>query len=353
MTRPSKSATSISDINAEIFEGKRFENEEIWVSYQPFLFSRGYKLRPRYSPDWQPSWKLAGVKSLENCLYEDAITAYRADVVMDAIRMADNCHIVLKKVKTSSEELKIAQFLSSPDIGSDPRNHSVPIFEIIHHPDDKDVTFLVMPVLLEMDYLPFRRLGEFAEAVRQYLTGLQFMHDNNIAHRDPCHFNLMVDATLIPGGFHFFLPDTTDGVNRWTVWRERSSVKSLRYHYIDFGLSRQYSTNVGVLDVGILGQDQSYPERSATIPYDPFKTDIYQLGNVILGMVKEYDGLEFFSKIGEAMTRKIPEDRASIPELLTMIDTLKPRKLKRRVWSKYNSKLSRFLMQYFGYNFPI
>ncbi|KAG6834200.1 hypothetical protein H0H93_011219, partial [Arthromyces matolae] len=67
----------------------------------------------------------------------------------------------------------------------------------------------------------------------------------------------------------------------------------------------------------------------------------------------EYDGLEFFSKIGEAMTRKIPENRASIPELLAMIDNIKPRKLKRRVWSKDNSKLSRFLMQYFGYNFPL
>ncbi|KAG6812557.1 hypothetical protein H0H93_013793 [Arthromyces matolae] len=164
MPLPPTSTKSILDIRAEILEGKRSTNEEIWVSYQPFLFSRGYKLRPRYSPDWQPSWKLAGDKSPRIYLYEDAITPYRADVVMDAIRMADNRHVALKKVETSSEEVEIAQFLSSSEIASDPRNHSVPIFEIIHHPDNKDVTFLVMPVLLEMDYLPFRRLGEFAEA---------------------------------------------------------------------------------------------------------------------------------------------------------------------------------------------
>ncbi|KAG6872356.1 hypothetical protein C0995_010477 [Termitomyces sp. Mi166 len=205
-----------------------------------------------------------------------------------------------------------------------------------------------------MNDLPFRRVGEFADAVRQFLTGLQFMHENNIAHRDACYFNLMVDATeLIPGGFHLFKPHTCDGVKPWKEWRERSSVKSLRYYFIDFGLSRRYLTNKGVRDVGILGQDQSFPERSAIIPYDPFKTDIYHLGKVFLKIVDDYDGLEYFSQIGNAMTRKDPEDRASLSELLAIVDRLKPRKLKRRVWAKDNSKLSRIFMQYFGYNFPI
>ena len=30
--------------------------EEIWVTLYPFLLSRGYKLRPRYHPEWIPSW---------------------------------------------------------------------------------------------------------------------------------------------------------------------------------------------------------------------------------------------------------------------------------------------------------
>ncbi|KAG6883079.1 hypothetical protein C0993_007961 [Termitomyces sp. T159_Od127] len=147
-----------------------------------------------------------------------------------------------------------------------------------------------------------------------------------------------MDATeLIPGGFHFMKPETSDGVNEWTEWRERRTVKSLRYFFIDFGLSRQYSSNQGIRDVGILGQDQSYPERSATIPYDPFKTDIYQLGNVILDIVKqEYDGLEYFSKLGKAMTQRDPADRASISDMLAMVDCLKPKQLKRRVWAKRN-----------------
>lgn len=239
---------------------------------------------------------------------------------MDAVRLADNRHVVLKKLDASSEEIRIAQYLSSKTLSSDLRNHTVPILETIYDPSDKKMAFIVMPILLQMDDLPFRRVGEFAEAVHQYLTvcvlqyqlftGIHwnvgspiyarkqhcaqvralFLKENlffETVIRDPCYFNLMMDATeLIPGGFHFMKSETCDGVNEWTEWRERRSVKSLRYFFIDFGLSRQYLTNRDVRDVGILGQDQSYPERSATIPYDPFKTDIYQLGNAILNVVK-------------------------------------------------------------------
>lgn len=89
---------------------------------------------------------------------------------MDALRTADNRQVVLKKVKASSEELQIAKFLSSETLSSDPRNHTVPILDIIYDSNDKDVAFIVMPILLHMNYLPFRRVGEFADAVRQYLT---------------------------------------------------------------------------------------------------------------------------------------------------------------------------------------
>ena len=34
----------------------RNEGELFWVGLQPFLLGRGYRLRPRYQPDWKPSW---------------------------------------------------------------------------------------------------------------------------------------------------------------------------------------------------------------------------------------------------------------------------------------------------------
>jgi hypothetical protein len=39
---------------------KRTPAENRWVSYQPYLLSKGYNLRPRYRPDWVPSWKGTG-----------------------------------------------------------------------------------------------------------------------------------------------------------------------------------------------------------------------------------------------------------------------------------------------------
>ncbi|KAG6848294.1 hypothetical protein H0H93_001467 [Arthromyces matolae] len=352
MSQPSFPTSSDPRFDA-LVKGKLISYEHLWVSYHPFLLSKGYRLRPRYDPNWQPSWKDCNLSSPHDIFdYEDSLTLSKGAVAIDARRVADNRHVILKKIKASSEELRIAKILSSEPLASDPRNHTVPILDILYHPDD-NVAFIVMPILLHMNFLPFRRLGEFANAMHQYLTGLQFMHEHNIAHRDACFFNLMVDATLIPGGFHYCRKyKAPDGVTQWKIWKERSAVESLRYHYIDFGLSRQYSTNLGILDVGISGQDQSCPEQSLTIPYDPFKTDIYQLGNVMLQMVKKYDGLECFSPMGEAMTRQRPEERASLSDVLAMLNNLKPRQLKQRVWDKENPKVMRFCIKYFGTNLP-
>lgn len=42
------------------YDSHLLESEFFWVDIQPFLLSRGYRLRPRYDPAWIPSWKLAG-----------------------------------------------------------------------------------------------------------------------------------------------------------------------------------------------------------------------------------------------------------------------------------------------------
>ncbi|KAF7306394.1 Protein kinase domain-containing protein [Mycena indigotica] len=38
----------------------RTPDEQFWVNHQPFLRSKGYKLRLRYQPNWTPSWTLPG-----------------------------------------------------------------------------------------------------------------------------------------------------------------------------------------------------------------------------------------------------------------------------------------------------
>ena len=37
---------------------ERLDNREaFWRDHQPWLASCGYMLRPRYMPDWKPSWE--------------------------------------------------------------------------------------------------------------------------------------------------------------------------------------------------------------------------------------------------------------------------------------------------------
>lgn len=43
--------------------GTRTPEEMVWVHLQPVLKDHGYLLRPRYSPDWIPSWNGQGTAS--------------------------------------------------------------------------------------------------------------------------------------------------------------------------------------------------------------------------------------------------------------------------------------------------
>lgn len=82
------------------------------------------------------------------------------------------------------------------------------------------------------------------------------------------------------GGYHpiysDFLPDA------WTPTRASlRCVTPVRYYYVDFGMSSYFpDDSVDKLVVGQDGLDQEVPELSPTIPYDPFKVDVFILGNV-------------------------------------------------------------------------
>lgn len=90
-------------------------------------------------------------------------------VAIDAVRICDNLKVVIKRVETSREELTIALYLSSDVLLSDSKNRTVPIVDVILAPDEDSYAFIVMPMLLRFDLLPFRRFGEFSEALHQFL----------------------------------------------------------------------------------------------------------------------------------------------------------------------------------------
>ena len=90
------------------------------------------------------------------------------DNVLDATRIKDGVKIILKRVPADGDEVRIALYLSSVEMCSDPRNHTVPILDIITLPDYKYV-LLVMPFLRVFNTPPFHCRGEFVEAIRQFL----------------------------------------------------------------------------------------------------------------------------------------------------------------------------------------
>ncbi|RDB20053.1 hypothetical protein Hypma_013004 [Hypsizygus marmoreus] len=325
--------------------GRWSPKERFWVAHQPFLLSRGYRLRPRYDPNWIPSWEQSG-DPIDKTHCEDSIYNVKC-ILMDATRISDNCQAVIKLVEPWTDEIPVARYLSSQTASSDPRNHSVPVLDVILSPSDDDLAFLVMPLLLDFERFPFRRVGEVTEAFQQFLEGLEFMHEHNIAHRDACYFNLMLDASnIVPNGFHFIRRATEDGVKPIKEL-ERWSVRPVKYYFIDFELSTKYPAGAThVMDVGFLGQDKSVPEMSLTVPYNPFKVDVYQLGNVFLGIVDKYDDLEQFRPLCLAMTEQDPALRpsaaAALQQFEAVVRSLTTADLERRIWFRHLDPIWRF-----------
>ncbi len=99
---------------------------------------------------------------------------------------------------------------------------------------------------------------------------------------DCAYRNIMMDASaLYPRGFHplytGFLPDASGLAPKLS----RSSAP-VTYHLMDFGISTRFSPDhPSKLVLGTDGIEDSVPELSKTVPYDPFKTDVYIIGALI------------------------------------------------------------------------
>jgi hypothetical protein len=99
---------------------------------------------------------------------------------------------------------------------------------------------------------------------------------------------MMDTSKAIPKCFHFRNWWTHTGLDYKNFeFHDRWAVQPVHYHYIDFGLSYQYPlSHKNMTETGSCGQDPSVPEFALDKPYDPFKVDVYQLGNIILHVAR-------------------------------------------------------------------
>ncbi|KAI9063468.1 hypothetical protein FKP32DRAFT_1571909 [Trametes sanguinea] len=305
------------------------ESELFWQTRFPFLESHGYLLRPRHRPGWIPSWwRAPGVKILQA---EDRLgdRPFKPQVI-DARRMSDDKLVMIKKIVTGSSEEELATLLSSTDLRQDPRNHCVPILDVLRDPEDAQLSYLVMPFLRPLDDPEYSTIDEILDCIEQILEGLLFLHDHGIAHRDCAYPNVMLDAeAMFPQGFHpmaeIALPDR---ITRPAPYLSRSHVHA-KYYFIDFGISSRFTAQDE--DRLVLGEDcidPKVPELSDTVPYDPFKVDVFLAGNMFYKcFLQKYSNVGMLEPLVRWMRRSDPSRRPSASQAFWAF-----RSIRRKMW---------------------
>ncbi|KAH9035561.1 hypothetical protein EDB85DRAFT_868892 [Lactarius pseudohatsudake] len=276
--------------------GALIMSERWWRDRYNDIVEQGYRLRPRYHPQWEPSWLNTG-KEFHTAEDGQVTLAW---ATMDATRIRDGCPVMLKKVIPGDgpHELRINQLFSFAEHSRERDNHCAPLLDVIElseHPGSQQL--MVFPFLRPFDVPRFQTFGEFAAFFTQICEGrpnlfmhhiilipssqgIRFMHRRNVAHRDCTVYNIMFDPSqMYPNGFHPVKINRNRNFEGTAKAHTRTQHPP-RYYFINFGLSRQY-TSRDATDEPLRGGDESAPELRSRRPCNPFQTDIYYIGNLI------------------------------------------------------------------------
>jgi hypothetical protein len=71
--------------------------------------------------------------------------------------------VCIKRIRRGDKEFRITQMLSTKELRADPRNHCVPIIEVINDPNNDSASFMVMPFLRPANSPPFQFVKEIMD----------------------------------------------------------------------------------------------------------------------------------------------------------------------------------------------
>lgn len=93
-------------------------------------------------------------------------------------------------------ELDFMNYLSSPQMLSDPRNHTVPFSHVTGIGHGKSI--IAMPKLLPLDDIPLSslRTAQCYNLLEQMVEGFTFLHGHGVAHMDLKSANIVIDTSL-------------------------------------------------------------------------------------------------------------------------------------------------------------
>lgn len=83
--------------------------------------------------------------------------------------MSDGKVVAIKQVGPSSHEIEIGEMLSTRESLQDPLNHCVPILDHFSNPEEPNVDYIVMPLLLPFDNPAFYDISEIMNFMFQML----------------------------------------------------------------------------------------------------------------------------------------------------------------------------------------
>ncbi|KAI9001450.1 kinase-like domain-containing protein [Trametes punicea] len=316
-------ASSDKSIEGDVFAILSPE-EEAWRDRQEFLETQGYMLRPRFRADWTPSWRGKPLGAVFHA--EDGWRLPFRPGVIDATRISDGRLVYLKRVRSDSHELQIHSYLTSIKMRCDPRNHCVPLLDVVQDPLDADESIIVMPFLRYIDSPPFETVDDVLEFLYTILEGLVFIHYEGVAHRHCTYKNIMMDASaLFPKSFHPLVQTALpDGMTPAPVLSRAAA--PVQYYFTDFGDSARFTSGGPRLVVGSDGLDEGPPELSKTVPYDPFKLDIFLIGNLIRRKFHErYSNLSMLEPLMNQMVHLDPTQRPTAAEAFRQLKYIRQR----------------------------
>ncbi|KAH9941292.1 kinase-like domain-containing protein [Epithele typhae] len=320
-----------------------FPNEVQWRDHQQWLEKHGYLLRPRLRPGWVPSWtgtkklwvfcedgRPISVRLLFGCIYHANATDKWPWA--DAIRMSNGEVVVIKRISKSTNpyEVDISRMFSAGLLASDPRNHCVPVYDILQSPLDDDIVFIVIQFLRPFNAPRRIRLVFDFEL---YVTddgsqGLQFMHEYRVAHRDIKRNNVMMSPVPFLSEIPHPIFDKKSYDFRRKITRTTRTAARPKYCYIDFGISRRYPQNCI--------SPRKPPFQDSDKPHDPFPTDVYYLGELFRQhFILKSHGFEILESLVADMIQTDPSRRPTMEEVAQhfskILADMSPWKLRSRI----------------------
>ncbi|KAI0324122.1 hypothetical protein GY45DRAFT_1331878 [Cubamyces sp. BRFM 1775] len=181
----------------------------------------------------------------------------------------DGPQFVVKVVDLDTEELPISRRLRGL---SSPRNHAVPC-EIY----DDEHPLLIMPYLAQLYSLivwDCPSLDRLLEIFQDLAEGVDFLHQQHIAHLDICYGNVVAALSQHVA--------------------EHPSLVIGRTYIIDFDTSRQLALGPGSQHAIALPPTQIRPPNGLK-HFDPYSWDVYCLGQLYKKLIKDFSFVRQYS----------------------------------------------------------